>query len=198
MAILDVGLPKVTGFEVAEKLIRRDRDHSISVILLCDLPDKARFVDEVVTGQVQFLTPPDTEKKLPHCLARALNRVSLDDRSSYRLRFLAAGETLFQEGEVATSVFIVKTGELEALRTTNEELVPIGRVHVGEFVGEMAHINNDNRSATIRAVSACELIEIPRGTLDMILFSKPAWAKALIATLSKRLKVTSDHLVTKF
>jgi CRP/FNR family cyclic AMP-dependent transcriptional regulator len=45
----------------------------------------------------------------------------------------------------------------------------------------------------VKALSDCELIEIPIGTLDTVLFSKPAWARALMMTLSKRLKRSNEN-----
>ncbi len=197
VALIDADLEKANGFVVTGKLISKKVDHSISVILLTSLPDKELFVDQVVTGQVQFLSHSEVDQKLPHSLVRALNRISVDDTSNYRLRFLAPQEILFNEGETAESVFIVKSGELSAIKKNNDMSVILGTIKPGEFVGEMAHINNDNRTATVKATTDCELIEIPNGTLDLVLFSKPVWARALVATLSKRLKLSNNQLVNK-
>jgi CheY-like chemotaxis protein len=197
VAIVDANLPKTDGYEVAARLFAENKkDRMVSVILLGELPEKERFVDKVVTGQVQFLRTSDVAEKFPRYLTRALNRISLEDDSAYKLRFLAKGETLFHEGDQANSVFIVKSGELSAIKGTAPRTVTLGHILSGEFVGEMAHINDENRSATVVAATDSELIEIPRGTLDTMLFSKPAWAKALIETLSKRLR-SSNELVLK-
>ncbi len=67
----------------------------------------------------------------------------------------------------------------------------LGIVETGEFVGEMAYINGEPRSATVKALDLCELIEIPVHLLDHVLFTKPAWAKALMKTLSKRVKAAN-------
>ena len=197
VALVDADLEKANGFVVTEKLLHKKKDHSVSVILLSSLPEQDYFVDQVVTGQVQFLNHADIDSKLATCIARALNRVSFSDGSSYRLRFLAPDEILFREGDTAESVFIVKSGELVAIKNTGNREVVLGSIRAGEFVGEMAHINNENRTATIKATSDCELIEIPNGTLDLVLFSKPIWARALVATLSKRLKLSNNLLLSK-
>ena len=84
-----------------------------------------------------------------------------------------------------------------ALKKNKDKEVLLGTIRPGEFVGEMAHINNENRTATVRAISDCELIEIPNGTLDLVLFSKPVWARALVSTLSKRLKMSNNLLLNK-
>lgn len=193
VAIIDAQLPKTQNFEVARKFLRSEKDHSMSLIILSKPPEEEEFIDEIVTGQVQFVSPNEVPKKLPHCLHRALNRISFGENSSYKLRFLSAHETLLREGERTHSVFIVRSGEMKATKNG----VTLGYIKAGEFVGEMAHINDDNHFATVQALTDCELIEIPAGTLDLVLFSKPAWAKALITTLSKRLKITNSQIVGK-
>jgi CRP-like cAMP-binding protein len=70
----------------------------------------------------------------------------------------------------------------------NDKKVILGNVESGEFVGEMAYINNEPRSATIEATSNAQLIEVPIELVDKILYKRPAWSKALMQTLSKRLK----------
>jgi CRP/FNR family cyclic AMP-dependent transcriptional regulator len=197
VAIVEADLQKLSGFEVADKLILKQKEHTVSVILLCDLPDKLHFVDQVVTSQVQFITHKDVITNLPPVLMRALNRISLEDSSSYKMKFLAAQEVLFSEGDKAESVFIVKSGELAAVKEAHGKKVILGKIKPGEFVGEMAHINHENRFATVQAVSDCELIEIPIGILDMVLFSKPAWSQALISTLSRRLKQSTTSMLNK-
>lgn len=192
VAIVDAALPKGDGFEVVEEWIKvkEDREHKVSVILLTDIPDKEHFVDQVITGEVQFLTHKDVPEKLSNCIIKGLNRITVDDQSAYRLKFLPAKEFLFHQDEEAKNVYLVRKGELVALKKTGSQPVVLGKIGAGEFVGEMAHINNENRSASVQAVTDCELIEISRDSLDTILMAKPAWAKALIATLSKRLKST--------
>lgn len=197
VVVIDAQLPKFNGFDVTKKILDMKKDHAISVILLSEIPEDQTFVNEVVTGQVQFLTHWRNESLFNEFLIRALNKVSLDDDSTYRLKFLASNEILFHENEKAESVFIVKKGEMEAIKKVDQKDHILGKINAGEFVGEMAHFNEANRSATVKALVDCELIEIPMGTLDMVLFSKPAWARALVATLSKRLGRTNSALVKK-
>lgn len=192
--LIDVNLSKLTELELATKVLHHPKLNETSVIIVSPLPDKEHFVDQVVTGQVQFLVDLEKESLIISCLTKALNRL-VDNRDfSYRLKFLAPNEVLFKEGDDALSVFIVKRGQLQAFKGNLEDRKVLGTIAMGEFVGEMAHINSEPRSATVEAISNCELIEIPMGTLDIVLFSKPAWSKALVSTLSKRLKRTIENL----
>lgn len=188
ICIVDGDLPKKNGYEIVEFLLNKEIGKYISYIIFSEIPDKEQFVDEIVTGQVQFLSPNCDEVNLLSSLSRALNFVAQSDDSEYKLHFLAPNELLFNEGDEAHSVFILKTGKLDVFITNEGNKKMIAQITSGEFVGEMAYFNADKRSASVQAISDCELIEIPIGKLDMILFSKPAWAKALMQTLTKRIK----------
>jgi ActR/RegA family two-component response regulator len=190
VAIIDINLQKSGGVEVVQKWLDDDKHSEVPIIILTDVPDKEHFVNEVVTGQIQFLSPAEVDSKLDSCLKKALNRSSTEAQQAYKLRTISANEFLFHQDEVAHSVFLVKSGELVAIKKNGDQSTILGKILPGEFVGEMAHINNDVRSASVQATTNCELIEISRDSLDTILMTKPAWAKALIATLSKRLKST--------
>jgi CRP/FNR family transcriptional regulator, cyclic AMP receptor protein len=190
--ITDYALPRVTGLELTDHLLKNKKYDDVQVIIASRLPDTEHFVDEVVTGRVQFYIDDKNETRFTSCVSRALNRLTNSSSSDYRLVFLTEGDQLIKEGEPGNSVFIVKKGSLQAFR--NDKL--LGEIEPGEFVGEMSHINHEPRNATVKATSDCELIEIPFTTLDYVLFSKPSWAKALAATLSKRLKRTNEKIAT--
>lgn len=192
--IVDMDLPKLNGTELATKVLAHSKLNSTSIIVVSPIPEKEQFVDQVVTGQVQFLTDIQNDGMVAACLTRALNRLTDDESLSYKLKFLAPQETLFREGDHAECVYIVRRGELHAYKGNGMDAKVLGTIVSGEFVGEMAHINGEPRSATVRSLTDCELIEIPMGTLDTVLFSKPAWSKALVSTLSRRLKKTNNAL----
>ncbi len=196
--IVEEHLAKMTGQEMISSLFYKG-PKSFSVILISDIPEENEFADHVVTGQLQFLAPKDVEKKIGLCLARALNYLSKGDRLEFTIRFLAEGEYLMRQGETAESVYILKRGSMKAFAHGSVEEKKqiashgtlLGEISPKEFVGEMAYINGDVRSADVIADSDCELIEIPIHHLDRLLFQKPAWAMALMKTLSKRMKTAN-------
>lgn len=192
--IIDQHLPKQNGLDITERILRNEKFIGVTVIIIADTTDEEHFIEEVMTGRVQFLTDAHSDSKLNAAIAKSLNFLTLGSQHEYRLRYLPTDEILFKEGENAESVYILKRGELVAYKGPENAPITLGKIITGEFVGEMAHINGEPRSATVKALSDCELIEIPRGTLDMVLFSKPAWSRALVNTLSKRLKRTNQGL----
>jgi len=69
------------------------------------------------------------------------------------------GDYIFKEGDPSTSFYIIESGEVEVLRTSPESgkdtlLAVLGQ---GDFFGEMALLENRNRSASVRARTNVEL-----------------------------------------
>ncbi|ASD62802.1 cyclic nucleotide-binding domain-containing protein [Bdellovibrio bacteriovorus] len=193
VVIVDSEIAKVSALDLTQKLIQRKE--RIAVIIMSPLPDTDHFVDEVVTGQVHILTRPTDEATFIEHLTRALNWIVNGDNANYRMKFLAANQILIREGEKAESVYLVKRGQLKAYKADNGVETLLGHINPGEFVGEMAYINGEPRSANVMSLTNCELIEIPNNCLDVVLFSKPAWSKALVKTLSLRLKNSNEDKV---
>ncbi|AHZ83447.1 cyclic nucleotide-binding domain-containing protein [Bdellovibrio bacteriovorus] len=193
VVIVDSEISKISALDLTQKLIQKKE--RIAVIIMSPLPDTDHFVDEVVTGQVHILTRPTDEATFVEHLTRALNWIVNGDNANYRMKFLAAHQILIREGEKAESVYLVKRGQLKAYKTDNGVETLLGHINPGEFVGEMAYINGEPRSANVMSLTNCELIEIPNNCLDVVLFSKPAWSKALVKTLSLRLKNSNEDKV---
>lgn len=186
-------LPKRRAKDFVEWILTEHKSKDIVTVILSKIPDKNYLVDEVVLGKVHFLENCDDDQKLGAILSRALNYLGRDAEAEFHLRFLAPGETLIKQGEVDRNVFLVRRGELQASCSKNGTETSLGQIKSGEFVGEMAYINGEPRSANVKAETDCELIEIPANHLDHVLFQKPSWSKALVKTLSQRLKRSNSR-----
>jgi CRP-like cAMP-binding protein len=105
---------------------------------------------------------------------------------------LKKDEMLIFESDVNNkSLYLVKEGTLEVTKIKPSGRVVLGHVHPGELVGEMALIDEAPRSATVKALTDCVVIEIPKEHLDNILAKQPPWLKLLLQNLVKRLRNTS-------
>lgn len=186
VVIVDADLPKMNGAELVDRLL--SRKEKIAIVFVSSKADDTQFVDAVVTGQVHILNRPVKKDIFIQHVNRAMNWITNGDNSNYALRFLAPNEYLIRDGEAAESIFLVKRGSLKAFKTENGQDIVLGEIVAGEFVGEMAYIHGEPRSANVMSTTDCELIEIPHASLDKVLFSRPAWSKALVKTLSTRLK----------
>lgn len=195
LVIIDFDIPggmKITS--LVDSLLVDTKLPALAIVLVGHPPIQELYIDELVTGKIQFLDDPADPRHVNHCITKALNFCFHGDKSDYQLRFLNKGDQLIKEGTPPDFVYLVKRGHLRAFKTVNGKPVEVGEIKTGEFVGEMAYINKDARSASVEATSECELIEIPLGTLDRLLYKRPSWSKTLMMTLSKRLSQANDKI----
>ena len=197
VVIVDLKIPDVGAQVLIEKLLADKKMAGLAFIILSPVPEEEFLVDEIVTGKLQFLHTPTTKEDAIRVVNKALNFVSTGEHNEYSIKFCSKGEVLIHDGEAADFVYILKSGKMEAYKEKDGEEIILGEIQAGEFVGEMAHFNHENRSANVRAKEECELIVIPDETLDRVLFTKPSWTKALFLTLSKRVKETNEKLVSE-
>jgi CRP-like cAMP-binding protein len=105
------------------------------------------------------------------------------------------GEVLFREGDPTEHVLRLTSGKVEISRHVGMEPVVLGYVTAGEFLGEMAAIENRSHSATARAVSDGAADVIPfEHFLDRV-SCDPVTARDLILRLSVRLRTTENSMV---
>jgi CRP/FNR family cyclic AMP-dependent transcriptional regulator len=186
VAGLDLG-KKLSGIELCQRLTQDKNLMHLPILMLSDVPDAPDFAEDRASGRMKFLSMP-LEKAAFLEAARHMVQMESLKSNSFGTRSLKAGEVLFQQGDMADRAFLVKTGKLEAAMQSGKKNIQLGDILAGEFVGEMAHITGEPRSATVKALEDSELIEIPLGTLDLLVFSKPTWTKALLKTLCRRLR----------
>lgn len=107
---------------------------------------------------------------------------------------LKANQILLQEGEHSNSLYWVQTGQLVVTKKRNGEEITLGHVYSGELVGEISFLDNEARSATVKALIDCELIEIPRETFEKIFAGQPKWLEILVKTLAERLRKANARI----
>jgi len=110
-----------------------------------------------------------------------------------RMHF-AEGQILFREGDPTDGVFRLLGGTVDVVRELDRDVILLGRVGDGQFIGEMGVVENRPRSATIRAVSEVEAEFFNRTEfLDQIVGS-PRAARELIQRLSQPLREADDRI----
>jgi len=75
-----------------------------------------------------------------------------------RVVHLAAGATLFAQGDASDLIYMVESGELEAVRDSPDGPLVLGILRPGDYVGEMGPLFGLNRTATVRARADSDLI----------------------------------------
>lgn len=74
-----------------------------------------------------------------------------------------AGETIIKQGEPGDSAFIIESGRVEILVENRKgDANVLGSRGEGTMIGEMALIDDAPRTATVKALEDCELLEITK------------------------------------
>lgn len=111
-----------------------------------------------------------------------------------KLVTLAPNEILLREGEHSHNMYWVQNGQLIVTKKRGNDEVILGHIHSGELVGEISFLDSQPRSATVKAVTEVELIQIPQETFDSIFTSQPKWLEVLVKTLAERLRKANSRI----
>ena len=99
------------------------------------------------------------------------------------------GSIVFSAGDTGDTMYFVESGQLEALTQIDGE--PLAVLGPGSFVGEIAVLLGQPRSATVRVTADVLLWELRRQELDQLLGEHPLIGLELSRELSRKLVATS-------
>jgi len=89
-------------------------------------------------------------------------------------RHLAAGETLFREGEPGDAMYIVVAGRLSfVVEDAGGDVLVRGEVGPGEVVGEFALLTGEPRSATVYAIRDTDLVRLSQPVFEDLVRQYP-------------------------
>lgn len=115
-----------------------------------------------------------------------LQKVSIDTLESLasecQLKDLEQGSVLFSDGEEGDSMFVILSGEL----VVSKDGIEIARRTIGDYIGEMALVESQPRSATVMSATPSLLLEITQEQFQARLSSSPDALMAIMKTLSSR------------
>jgi CRP/FNR family cyclic AMP-dependent transcriptional regulator len=109
-------------------------------------------------------------------------------------REFRAGEVLFHEGELGDEMYVIQSGAVEITKKTGGVERPIATLGRGEFLGEMAILNDKPRTATARVVEDVKCLVLDARTLEVMIQKNSEIALRLIKKLASRLDA-ADGLV---
>jgi len=107
-----------------------------------------------------------------------------------------AGTQIFKEGSKAESCYVITHGKVQILkRTSKGETVSLAVVKPGEFLGEMAMLSGERRSASALALTKVEAIVIEHSDFVALLKAKNPFAGRLSLQLSTLLATRCHRLL---
>lgn len=108
------------------------------------------------------------------------------------------GEVVFRQGEAGDSMYVVHEGTLAVIREKGETGTVVARLDKGDVVGEMALVDEEPRSATVRALERSVLVPITRDFFRKHSNRDTKFILTLIESLSNRLEKVNELLLWRF
>jgi CRP-like cAMP-binding protein len=120
--------------------------------------------------------------------------------SKLRAELVPPGQLLITEGEIAAHMFVVLSGEVEVVhKGGGDHDVRVALLGPGDWVGEMAILDVQPRSASVRALAPSALLRLTAADVRNLLFERDTGQYALLVMniareLSRRLRV-ADRVI---
>ena len=110
-----------------------------------------------------------------------------DDQGALQFVELHEGEVLFEQGDEANNLYVLKAGVL-GVRVRREDggETTIARLAPGAIVGEMALLSGNKRSATVYAINDAGLICISQGQFEQLMMEDEAALAEMSETAEPR------------
>jgi len=118
-----------------------------------------------------------------------------DNSNQNNIVSIEPGEFIIREKTNSDALYIIKEGQLEVYRTTNNgEKVTIGLISSGQFAGETALLTGRQNTSNVVALTPVKAIKLPRASIEAQLKGVPSWLLGLTKGLIERLSGANDIL----
>ena len=116
--------------------------------------------------------------------------------SSDRINFVA-GDTVFNEGDVADAVFMMIQGQVKVIKENAEASIELAEIKGSALLGETGVILTRRRSATIVAIADCTMLRIEGQVFIDLLEQVPQITLALARELAERLERSNNQILAR-
>jgi small-conductance mechanosensitive channel len=109
--------------------------------------------------------------------------------SSSRDILLAPGQVFFRQGDAGDSFYLIRRGNVDVLLEQGNGNQPhkVATLGTQDFFGEMSALTGQPRSATIRAATALEAIEISKDDLNAVFKADPSVMEKVSHAVAERI-----------
>ncbi|MBN1955685.1 MAG: cyclic nucleotide-binding domain-containing protein [Anaerolineae bacterium] len=137
--------------------------------------------------------PPTQQVDVKEVLRPLLFGLSEEDldtlAAATRVRQLPADTVICHEGELGEAVYVLIDGEVQILQYLDDETERhLHYTQPGEFFGEMAVLQESDRTATVRTTVDSAILEIGKDSFLTVLGRSPSLGIRLMVRLTNRLR----------
>jgi CRP-like cAMP-binding protein len=133
---------------------------------------------------------PDADLLGQVWLFRRASKESLEKLATFAFnKVYQAGEVIVEEGNAGNGIYMITSGKVEVIKDlASGSPRRIGVLDKGELFGEMALMDEQPRSATVRAIEETSCLGIDRSVFLAQILKDPNVAITMIQALAQRLR----------
>ncbi|MBN1146267.1 MAG: cyclic nucleotide-binding domain-containing protein [Anaerolineales bacterium] len=145
----------------------------------------------LLKAEADYTDAPDTAYSSPFLrLLISADRGNL--MRSFSERICGPGEIVFQEGEAGDTMYLVWSGRVAIIKGSFDSPTILACKGAGEFIGEMAVIEHQPRSASVIALDKLRLLGLNREGFEHLLQETPMVGLGIMEMLSSRLRQVNE------
>jgi len=97
-------------------------------------------------------------------------------------------QILFSEGDKADGLYLVRSGSVSISKNIRNEVKILSYLSAGNYVGEMALVNDTLRSATVTATTFTEILVLKSDIFKKQLALNPEWQASIQSLMAERIR----------
>src|SRR5688500_8377866 len=110
-------------------------------------------------------------------------------------RSFPKGVRVFHEGDHSDACYIVRSGDLRVTREHPDgRAIALATLGPGDIFGELAMLDGEARSASVEALSDCELLALPASDVRALLAGSAEITVKLVVALTRRLREANERI----
>jgi NADH:ubiquinone reductase (H+-translocating) len=130
-------------------------------IYLMKLPGVARRFRVLLAWVLDYIMPPESVQ------------LKLSSSAGITQEHFEPGQDVFRQGDVGDRIYIILSGEADVVQDRDGKEVHCTELHAGEFFGEMAILNGNVRSSTVRCKTAMDALSLPKREFGLLTANLP-------------------------
>ena len=104
------------------------------------------------------------------------------------------GQTIFSKGQTGDCAFLIESGEVEVLVEDAGQYRRVSTLSTGELIGEIALIDHQPRTASVRAIKETTLVQVRRELVEELLTKTDPVIRHLLRVVLERFRATQSSL----
>ncbi len=133
---------------------------------------------------------------MSHSLLSKLDNSSLDSLlEKTSIIDFPQDHLVIQQGDIGHTMYLTLAGQLEVRITlANGDSMVVNQIGYGESFGEIALFDQRQRTASVKTLTPCKLVELKRERFVAFLMDHPEVAIQLLNIFSKQIRTTNDFM----